>query len=158
MKVAIFLTLLLSVAFADIWTNCGSSSDDLTIDTVSITPDPPKIGQTLTIVATGSLSTTVTGGSAFVSIIYDGFLPVLNNTFALCTLANQIGVKCPLAQGPVGFKVSQAIPAVAPSGSYGGKIVATDQNGKEIACISLSFNMSAAKKVHREAIKVINKF
>jgi len=155
-----FLTLLLSVAFADIWTNCGSSSDDLQIDTVAISPDPPQIGKTLTIIATGTLSTSVTSGSVFVSIIYDGFLPVLNNTFSLCTLAQQLGIKCPLAQGPVGIKVSQMIPALAPSGSYTGKILATDQNSKEIACISLSFSMSAAveKKVHTDRIKLVKNF
>ncbi|GAA5854307.1 hypothetical protein JCM3766R1_005347, partial [Sporobolomyces carnicolor] len=35
------------------WTDCGSPSDALQIDSIKISPDPPKPGQDLTIVASG---------------------------------------------------------------------------------------------------------
>jgi len=139
---------------ADIWTNCGPN-DHLTVGTVVVTPDPPLIGQNLTIKATGSLDETVTSGTVYIQLAYSS-IDLVNNTFNLCTLAPSFGLQCPIPQGPVAFTVSQLIPSQAIPGPYTGVVKVHDQNGSEVACIALSFTLSptgSPAKIQRSVLK-----
>eukprot|EP00163_Fabomonas_tropica_P019448 TRINITY_DN340_c0_g1_i3.p1 TRINITY_DN340_c0_g1~~TRINITY_DN340_c0_g1_i3.p1 ORF type:complete len:214 (+),score=60.04 TRINITY_DN340_c0_g1_i3:84-644(+) len=124
-----------------IWTDCGSNStDDFIIESVSISPNPPKKGETITVSASGSLKTEVTSGSVVVDVKY-GFLPVVDKTLDICQL-DPSKLPCPfkpanLTIGPL----SVEIPSKVPDGHYKGNAKATDQSGNEIFCVDIDFDL-----------------
>jgi len=125
----------------DIWSNCGSASDDFQIKTVVITPDPPVIGQNLTVAVTGALSTQITSGVVAVNIAWNG-VPLISQNFSLCDIVTSVE-KCPLNAGPQAFSVSQLLPSQTPAGSFNGTVQAFDQNNNEVFCIGLNFNLGS---------------
>jgi len=125
----------------DIWSNCGNANDELQLKNVTITPDPPKIGQPISVFASGQLTTSIESGTIRV-LLYWGKIRLINETLALCDVLVP-PLKCPLSAGPTSILVNQQIPSNAPHGNYtGGFIVTDDSNGKEITCISLKFSMN----------------
>ena len=142
---------LATTKVSDIWSNCGKQGDHVTIKTIKIVPDPPQIGQNVTVFGSGLLDETVTDGQVFVSL-YFGPILLVNNTYDLCKLIAQYR-HCPLSKGPITFGVSQPIPSEAPSGAYTGNIVAVDQNGQEMFCIALSFTLGGSTKPQTHYVK-----
>jgi hypothetical protein len=122
----------------DIYSNCGSSSDILSNPTVTIVPDPPVKGKEITVTASGTFSSEITSGNVNAVIDILG-IPVINKNIDLCTASPK--VTCPITAGRHSIEISQLIPSSVPSGAYTGKVVATDQNGKQIACVALKFNL-----------------
>jgi len=134
-----FLALCISPALSEIWTSCGTASDDYTIGNVVITPDPPSKGHNLTVKFDGTLKTTVTGGNILLNVKYS-IVTLINKNFDLCTEVES-QAKCPFPAGPWGLTVSELIPGDAPGGSYTGTATLTDQNKKEIACIKFGVKL-----------------
>ncbi|KAI6656457.1 Phosphatidylglycerol/phosphatidylinositol transfer protein [Oopsacas minuta] len=125
----------------DIWSDCGKASDEAKIVSVTITPDPPKKGQKLTVKASFGVKENVTGGTVKVQIKW-GVITVLSKSYGLCDLVDEMGKMCPVAEGTIEFTKEEAIPSLSPGGGYTGKIIAGDQNGKELLCIDLKFDLS----------------
>ncbi|EFA83724.1 hypothetical protein PPL_02791 [Heterostelium album PN500] len=134
-SIFVFVVLVLSVVNADIWSNCGNPNDIFQISSVSIVPDPPAKGKDLTVTIGGSLSETLTGGNAHVSVKY-GFITILNKDEPICQTNSPI--PCPIEAGPLSKTFTAAIPSNTPSGSYKANIVITDQNKSQIACINVN--------------------
>jgi hypothetical protein len=128
------------LGLGDIWSNCGSPSDPLKIVKVVITPDPPHKGQSLNVVASVIFGEQVTGGNVQVTAKY-GIIPILDKTYDLCALLPDIQQKCPVTPGTHNATVTETIPGAAPSGHYTGSAVATDQNGKQLACIDFDIHL-----------------
>eukprot|EP01025_Chloroclados_australasicus_P045956 TRINITY_DN50706_c0_g1_i1.p3 TRINITY_DN50706_c0_g1~~TRINITY_DN50706_c0_g1_i1.p3 ORF type:complete len:227 (+),score=31.94 TRINITY_DN50706_c0_g1_i1:44-682(+) len=146
MKVlAVVAVLFVASAYAaptDIWSNCGSSSDHLKNLQISVTPDPPKKGQDVTIAASGTLDEEVSSGKITVEVEFLG-IKVVNKTLDLCQTISKYQ-QCPIKQGPLSVKLTESLPSDAPSGHYTGKATITAQSGAEVACVSLDFNLSQA--------------
>jgi len=136
MKAILLVLLVVSVAFADIWTSCGTSGDEFTIGSVTITPDPPVKGQNITVALKGTMNTVVQSGTIHVDFKYS-IVTILNKDEPLCAAP----VTCPIPVGPFGISVTDLIPSDAPSGSYSGVANITDQAGKEIACAKIALKL-----------------
>lgn len=121
-----------------IWSDCGSSSDILSDVSVSISPNPPVKGKTLTVDASGTISSEITSGNINAVIDVLG-IPVINKNIDLCSASPK--VTCPIPAGQHSLEVSQLIPSSVPSGEYTGKVVATNQDGQQIACVNLKFSL-----------------
>ncbi|EGG20835.1 hypothetical protein DFA_00700 [Cavenderia fasciculata] len=132
------LFCVFALATADIWTNCGSSSDHFQIGSVTITPDPPVKGQDITVTANGNLNEEITSGNVKLLVKF-GFITILNQNEDLCQAKNPI--PCPLQPGAYNHTITAQIPSNAPSGKYSGNVVVTDQNSQEVACIDLAFSL-----------------
>jgi C1A family cysteine protease len=125
---------------APIWSSCSKASDHLSGLNVQVTPNPPVAGQDVTVAITGSLDETVSSGNVHITI--DAFgIKVIDKSYDLCDLASKGGVHCPLNQGPVNIKVTEAIPKDVPHGTYQGKAVVSDQNSEEVACVNLNLSI-----------------
>lgn len=123
----VIITSLLATASASI-SACGSNNL-FTVNSMSLLPDPPIVGQntTMTIIYTNP-GPTVSGGSAKYSISYNG-IPYAE-TDDLCTQTT-----CPIEVGEHTI-VSSALW----DGSLSGKISTTiqwaDQSGNPLICIN----------------------
>ncbi|KAJ5071794.1 phosphatidylglycerol/phosphatidylinositol transfer protein [Anaeramoeba ignava] len=132
----ILLFLLIVAAFANIWSDCSKPDDDFKISNVVITPDPPVKGQPVTADIQGNLNKTITGGTAHLTISYNG-IKLLDETKNICELTT-----CPIDSNPnADFKYTATIPSSIPSGNYTGQIVLTDQDSDEIGCVSFALNL-----------------
>ncbi|KAJ5071795.1 phosphatidylglycerol/phosphatidylinositol transfer protein [Anaeramoeba ignava] len=139
MKVILFF-LLIVAAFADIWTDCSKAGDDFKITSVSINPDPPVKGSPVTAAITGNLQKTITGGTAHLTVSLNG-IKLLDETKDICTI-DPDEVKCPIPANPnFTLKDTVTIPSYAPSGTYTGQVVLTDQDGTEIACVKFNLDL-----------------
>ncbi|KAI6656456.1 Phosphatidylglycerol/phosphatidylinositol transfer protein [Oopsacas minuta] len=123
----------------DIWTNCGKAGDGVEIISVKITPDPPKKGQNVTIVASVNVKEEITGGKVNAGIKW-GIIH-LNKSFDLCELVKKAGESCPIAAGKQIKTLTQVVPNNTPGGHYTGKITVQDQNGKELGCIGIDLHL-----------------
>lgn len=123
----------------DIWTNCGKAGDPVKINKVTITPDPPEKGKSLTVDANITLSEEVTKGDIKLTIKY-GIIPIISMDLQLCDEVKAIGLQCPLEPKTYDGKLSVDIPSAIPGGHYSGNVEVTDQNGKELSCIDLDLH------------------
>mmetsp|Transcript_11573 Transcript_11573/g.16083 ORF Transcript_11573/g.16083 Transcript_11573/m.16083 type:complete len:152 (+) Transcript_11573:45-500(+) len=143
MRTLFFLACVLSAAFAvgDIWANCGTSSDHLQIEQVTIIPDPPVIGQNVTITFVGYLNEEVTSGTVSLNLKWNGFT-ILNQSYSLCDLVKDYE-KCPIPAGDISLTVTEYLPTAIPKGTYTGTVKAFDQNNQEIMCITLDLKFTS---------------
>eukprot|EP00026_Physarum_polycephalum_P021164 Phypoly_transcript_24239.p1 GENE.Phypoly_transcript_24239~~Phypoly_transcript_24239.p1 ORF type:complete len:169 (+),score=16.80 Phypoly_transcript_24239:76-507(+) len=133
------LCVIVSPALCDIWTNCGTAGDDLTITSVTISPDPPTKGSNLTVSVVGTMNTQVTTGSYVQLKVKYGIITIINQKENLCGAPSPIA--CPINTGPWKQAVSVNIDNSVPSGSYSASAEFTDQNGKQIACVNVAFDL-----------------
>jgi len=128
-----------------VWKSCNKPGDHVVIKSLKFQPDPPFAGLNETISGVATVDETVSAGSVWVQLNYGPVL-LVNNTYNLCQLLVSIGKSCPMKRGIINFSVTEGIPAAAPEGSYSGTIIATDQNGNELFCLSLSFTMQGSSR------------
>lgn len=113
----------------------GIPSDHFQVTNIVISPDNPQAGDTLTLVLSGTVDETVSSGSVSLSFLW-GHIAVAQKDMPLCDGLGTLGVKCPLAPGPLQTKSSFVLPQDIPSGSYTAKLRAVDQNGEEVVCVT----------------------
>ncbi|KNC52590.1 phosphatidylglycerol/phosphatidylinositol transfer protein [Thecamonas trahens ATCC 50062] len=128
------------------WCDCGASTDDAQIESVTISPSGGTVNKgsnvTLTVTASDTKTYPVDTGSTVTVQVKYGIITLLHHTYDLCTLLNDTPYKCPIA--PFASKtlsISEMIPSEAPSGKYTGKATAVDQKNNEIACIEFAFSV-----------------
>jgi len=143
-RTSLFVLLLafsVAISCADIWTNCGTGSDDLQLTGVVVTPNPPVKGKDVNITITGTLKKDVTSGSVQLTVKF-GVITLINKAFDLCDEAGQTSTPCPIkANANYWNTLIESIPSSAPGGTYSGKIVGTDQDKNEIACATIAFKL-----------------
>jgi len=143
---AVVLLSIYSLALGQYpYKNCGGPSDHFSNIKVSVSPNPPVIGQNLTVVASGNTDEVVNGGTVLIDLTFDG-IELLNTTFNLCTLIQTLAVPCPLQKGFHQFTVVQPLPSEVPAGDYIATVNAWDQNGQELMCISATITINSKKR------------
>jgi len=137
---AVVVLFLISVtAYYDsssIWSSCGSS-DTLTINSVTINPDPPVKGDNVTVGVYGSLTESITGGNVTILIKY-GIIYIVDETQNICLADPEVG--CPINAGNVAIKQTVLVPATIPAGSYDAGVVGVDENENQIFCVNVTLN------------------
>ncbi|XP_065913686.1 putative phosphatidylglycerol/phosphatidylinositol transfer protein DDB_G0282107 [Dysidea avara] len=101
---------------------------------VDFYPDPPVIGQILTLVVNGTLMEKVTGGQLYVELRFNN-LPPLRDTYDLCYGLLMLKVKCPLPPDNLHLQVSRPLPPSLLPGNYSATITAVDQKNSQLFCI-----------------------
>ncbi|KAI5776215.1 ML domain-containing protein [Geopyxis carbonaria] len=98
---------------------CGDYSNDIIdIKDLTIVPNPPVKGESLTIQATGMLKEKITAG-AFVQItVKYGLITLVRQVFDLCENADQVDLECPVDAGEKILKKTVDIPSQIPPGVY----------------------------------------
>lgn len=81
----------------------------------------------------------MTSGAISLKVQFLG-IQVVSETKDLCETVGKAGQQCPLS-GDLSLKVTESLPSSAPSGSYTGRALITDQNGAQLTCVDLKFNL-----------------
>ena len=134
---SIFMIALAAVSLTSAngsYRNCGSSTDLAKNLVISIVPDAPKAGESVTTTFDYDLESEVTGGTASYAFSFNGipFSPTVND---LCTemSGGYCPDPCPLTVGHHSDKSITDFPSVS------GKIITTikwtDQNANQILCV-----------------------
>lgn len=123
------------------WSQCeGQGSLKFTAKTVSLTPDPPVIGEDATFGIVGEYQgedIDVTKGSTIeITVFYAGDDPIYTETDALCEKAS-----CPITKGAIEFTYVQNLPPIAPPGCYKVEVTA-HADGELLMCVDVFFNMT----------------
>ncbi|CAO3622561.1 unnamed protein product [Mucor hiemalis] len=98
----------------DLIKNCGDANDLLTIDYVTLNPDPPVKGQDLTIDFKGTLSETVPNGTVVEIIVKYGVVKLIQKKFDFCDKIQEVDEKCPIPEGDLTFNKVVALPKEIP--------------------------------------------
>ena len=132
MKLFIAFLSLLSLSLAHEFATCKSQKvDQLGVEYVSFTPDPPKSGLPVEVAVKGRSSIAVTAGKLHVDVRVLGIV-VESQVLELCDV-----VKCPLKAGEeYEGKVTQQIPEGTPD-HMGATVRLTliDENGHSLSCL-----------------------
>ncbi|KAN0055518.1 hypothetical protein ACTA71_008631 [Dictyostelium dimigraforme] len=135
----LFIIILVAEAtLNDVWNSCGKPSDTFQIKNVTVNPDPPHKGDTVTIYAAGQLTKVISGGNANI-LIKLGFITIIKEAKPICSSDNPLS--CPIQPGDYSHQVTVTIPTSAPKGKYSGQFVLTDQIDEEIACIDVNIEL-----------------
>jgi hypothetical protein len=129
------------------FSNCGAG--DLQISAVDVTPFPPVRGQATKIIATGNLASQVTAGTFDVEVQLAG-ITVLKQSGDLCKFSPD--VICPRTTGPISVSYSINVPSIAPNGKYTILFKGTQQDKKDLFCVSSNFEIKSTAEADRYQI------
>ncbi|QIQ02326.1 ML domain-containing protein [Streptomyces liangshanensis] len=110
------------------WNDSGSSNSNFKVTDVSLTPDPPVRGKSVTVTADGALTSDISGGQVAVTVKY-GIIPVLKSTSTLSAAP----------AGAYSSAVAFELPDDSPAGPYAAQFSFSDQDGVEIAGFFVTF-------------------
>jgi len=112
--------------------NCGTASDLVSISALTLSPFPAKKGANVSTIITGTLNKGFNTGTWKVTV-QSG---IIKKTVSgdICEELKQKGKSCPVASGPVNFNHDEAIPSIAPTGTYHITSVSTADAG-QLFCI-----------------------
>ena len=115
---------------------CGGDSSIFNVETVEITPFPPKIGQNLTITASGTLRKPILQNSTLQLGGKWGAVPLFKQVHDFCEKTGNYGIPCPIMPGPFAFDYTQFLPANLPSITISLSVNLLDSEKKLITCLS----------------------
>lgn len=115
----------------------------LTIDRVSISPNPPEKGANLSFSATGSLAKSITDGAYVVVNVRYGYIKLLEKTFDLCEELVNVDMTCPVSKGAQLISKTVEIPAEVPPGKYTVYARAFTEDDVYISCLTATVTFSA---------------
>lgn len=132
----LFLSLITLIIAVDVpYSNCGKSSDHISINSVTANIWPPTKGNSVTLLFDGKTNEEITKGKYVVQITYLG-IPLPSSSGPLSDL-----LALPVAIGPLAIKSTSNFPSSSPSGNYVVSVTTTDQNGEELFCTSVKFSL-----------------
>lgn len=146
MRTLLLLALLalasLTLATHIPYQSCGLDDTLLTLDKLEASVWPPVKGQDLTLSASGTLASDISGGRYHVTLSMEDR--------SLATIDGDIGdfIALPWRSGDVDFTGSVIVPAVARAGWYRLHLEARDLMGKQITCIEVPFELTEPRKVY----------
>ncbi|KAG0310394.1 hypothetical protein BGZ97_012591 [Linnemannia gamsii] len=118
------------------FSSCGSSSDSFSLGSISYTPNPPKVNQSLCITLKGTLKTPVTAGSTIrITATFWG-INVYDQTADLCAGLVGGANPCPIPTTTTSVTQCITVPSNVPAGvSLNLQAVATNADSSRIFCI-----------------------
>jgi len=111
-------------------------SDILILDHVNLDPNPPAVGQTLTIEAVGTLTQALEKG-AYVNLqVKYGLIRLVNMRQDLCDQVANVDLDCPIDEGKITIVKDVQLPKEIPPGTYTVFADAYTKDGKDkIICL-----------------------
>jgi len=123
------------------FTLCPNFATVTTISSLSYSPFPPKVGQSLAVTASGSSPVAVTQGAKVVVTASLGGSPVASQTIDMCAQGAAIGMPCPVAAGAHSFTNVVPLPDnVPPFVDIAVHAEAYNGDGSPLFCVDTTAN------------------
>ncbi|KAH9082083.1 hypothetical protein EDB83DRAFT_2310327 [Lactarius deliciosus] len=116
------------------WEDCGSPTDSIQIDSITVSPDPPKPGQDLTVRVKASAQERVE--------VKLGLIKILQKQFDLCDEARNANttVQCPIEKGNYEVEQTVALPKEIPQAKFNVNVQAYTIDDDDLFCVKLVVN------------------
>jgi len=116
---------------------CSDPADDiLTIENVDLSPNPPEAGQTLSIIATGTLHEAIEEGAKVHLQVKYGLITLINQEADLCEQVKNVDLECPLDKGKLKLSKDVDLPKEIPPGNYQVLADVFTKDGDKITCLT----------------------
>ncbi|KAJ7635238.1 ML domain-containing protein [Roridomyces roridus] len=131
------------------YTDCGAASDVVQINSISVSPDPPKIGAQLTVTIDAEVKETIKDGATADVLVKVGRIKLLQKTFDLCEEARNANatISCPVEPGVYQIVQSVDLPKEVPKLKYSISVDAFTVDKDPMACVDLTVQFSPFNKL-----------
>ncbi|KAF9015274.1 ML domain-containing protein [Cyathus striatus] len=121
------------------WEDCGVESDLVQIDSISVTPDPPKPGQDMTVTVVGSTSVEIEYGAIADVTVKMGLIKLLKKTFDICDEARNANasVQCPVQPGKYTVEQTVSLPKEIPPAKFIVDVQGYTADEENLLCLKL---------------------
>ncbi|TNY21524.1 phosphatidylglycerol/phosphatidylinositol transfer protein [Rhodotorula diobovata] len=130
------------------WYDCGEPGDALEIESIKVSPDPPKPGHKLTIEAKGKVHNLVDEGTYADVTVKLGLIKLLTKRFDVCDELDNANatLSCPIEPGSYTITQSVDLPAEIPRAKFQVQARVFTQEELPAACMDLWINFLVPDK------------
>ncbi|TCD61313.1 ERI1 exoribonuclease member 3 [Steccherinum ochraceum] len=129
------------------WKDCGSSGFPLHVESIEITPDPPRPGEDLTVTAKGVADITIEDGAYAEVAVKVGRIKILQKEFNLCeeALKANASIQCPVSEGDHEITHTVALPKEIPPAPFNVHIDGYTVDDEDLLCLDLSIDFRKSR-------------
>ncbi|KAJ7189449.1 ML domain-containing protein [Mycena pura] len=135
---------------ADTWeyTDCGEPGDPVQIQSISVSPDPPKIGANLTVTIVADVVEPIEEGATADVLVKVGRIKLLEKTFDLCDEARKANatVSCPVQPGVHTVVQTVQLPKEVPKLKYVINVRGYTKDEVPMVCVDLAVQFHVFSK------------
>ncbi|KAF8622885.1 hypothetical protein AX15_006650 [Amanita polypyramis BW_CC] len=121
------------------YTDCGLPSDPVQVESIEVSPDPPKPGHNLTIKAKGVVTEVINEGAYADVTVKLGLVKLLHKQFDVCEEARKanVSVTCPVQPGPYTVEQTVMLPKEIPRAKFSVNVRAFTAEEEDMLCLDL---------------------
>ncbi|KAG1864120.1 ML domain-containing protein [Suillus subalutaceus] len=121
------------------WSDCGSPTDVIQLKSISLSPDPPKPGQDLTVTVVGTAHERVEVGAYADVVVKLGLIRLLSKRFDVCEEARNANatIQCPVEQGDYTVVETVALPKEIPQAKFTVAVTGHTVDEEDLLCLDL---------------------
>ncbi|KAF9785545.1 ML domain-containing protein [Thelephora terrestris] len=121
------------------YTDCGIATDIVTINSLTVSPDPPKPGQDITVTVDATTSEVIEEGAYADVTVKLGLIKILRKTFDLCEEARNANatVQCPVEKGHYVITQTASLPKEIPPGKFNVAVQGYTANDEDMLCVNM---------------------
>ncbi|KAI0830688.1 ML domain-containing protein [Trametes gibbosa] len=121
------------------WTDCGSDTHIVRINSIEVSPDPPKRGEDLTITVKGDAKDQVKDGAYADVTVKVGVIKLLQKEFDVCEEAEKANasIRCPVEKGHHEVTQTVALPKEIPPAQFKVNIRGYTEEDEDLLCMDL---------------------
>ncbi|THH28062.1 hypothetical protein EUX98_g6124 [Antrodiella citrinella] len=129
------------------WNDCGASNIPLHVTSISISPDPPKTGEDLTVTARGTLSSDLKEGAYADVAVKVGRIKILQKEFDLCEEARSANasIQCPVTAGEHEITHTVKLPKEIPPAPFNVHIDGYTIDDEDLLCLDLTIDFRKSR-------------
>ncbi|KAF7341160.1 ML domain-containing protein [Mycena venus] len=122
------------------WKDCGKPGDAVHINSISVSPDPPKIGANLTVAVDFDAIERIEDGATADVLVKAGRIKLLERKFDLCEEARNANasVTCPVEPGSYSIVQTVALPKEVPKLKYIIDVKGYTKDEDDMVCVELT--------------------
>jgi hypothetical protein len=121
------------------YTDCGLPTDPIQIQSIQVSPDPPKPGQDLTVTVKAHVTERIEEGATADVVVKLGLIKLLSKQFDLCEEARKADatVQCPIEPGEYEVVQTVALPKEIPRAKFSVSVRGYTVEEDDMACVDL---------------------
>ncbi|KAI0067734.1 hypothetical protein BV25DRAFT_1876416 [Artomyces pyxidatus] len=121
------------------WIDCGLETDAIQIQSIDVSPDPPKPGQNMTVTVVAAAQGKVEDGAYADVTVKLGLIKLLQKQFDLCEEARKADttVQCPVEEGSYTVVQTVELPKEIPQAKFAVSVRAYTKDDDDLFCVDL---------------------